>query len=117
MAVRKTTRSNPQAQPQPQQQRRPDPQLKAEIFETLRHINRGYGVALAALHRLETKDRYTARIFPAGLVHDYRNRTEVLRAQANQKLLHLIAKREEQEAEHLVRLSDRPAKPAGRRRK
>jgi len=85
MAVRKATRSIPQAQPRPQQaktrlaggpdpqpqlERRPDHQLKAEIFETLRHLNRGYGVALAALDRLETKDRYTAHIFPAGVVHD-----------------------------------------------
>ena len=115
MAVRKATRSNPQAQPEPQQQRHRDHQRKAEIFETLRHLNRGYGVALAALDRLETKDRYTARIFPAGCVHDYRNRTEVLRAQVNQKLLHLIAKREEEEAGHFVRLCDPPAKRVGRR--
>jgi hypothetical protein len=54
--------------------------------------------------------------FLPGLCMIYRSRTEVLRAQANQNLLHLIAKREEQEAEHLVRLCDRAAKPSGRRR-
>jgi|SRR5579864_2612882 len=72
MAVHKAIRSNPPAQPQPKPARhRPDHQLKAEIFETLRHLNRGYGVALAAFDKLETKDRHRGpRAFPAGFVED-----------------------------------------------
>jgi hypothetical protein len=100
------------AQPRPQHTgpkqptRRPDHQLKAEIFETLRHLNRGYGVALAAFDRLETKDRlHSPRAFAAGFLHEYRNRTEALRAIANRDLLRLIAAREEQEAERFSHLS------------
>ena len=102
MAVRKATRSNLPAQPQ-----RPSPnhQLKADLFETLRHLNRGYGVALAAFDRLEIRDRQHARrAFAAGYLHDYRNRTEALRAQANRDLLRLLAAREEHEAERFGRL-------------
>ena len=116
MAVRKATRSNPPAQPH-QPARRPDHQLKAEIFEAIRHLNRGYGVALAALDKLETKDRQrTPRAFSIGFLHEYRNRTEFLRAHTNRDLLQLIARREEQEAERLSRLSNRPAsrKPINR---
>jgi hypothetical protein len=103
MAANKATRSNPPAQPL---RHRPDHQLKAEIFETLRHLNRGYGISLAAFDRLETKDRQrTGRAFAAGFLHDYRNRTEALRAQANRDLLRLIAAREEQEAERFSRPS------------
>jgi hypothetical protein len=134
MAVHKATRSNPPAQLQPQHAKNariaipdrakaarsgspgaggpkpvrhtPDHQLKAEIFETLRHLNRGYGVALAAFDRLETKDRqHPRRAFPAGFLHDYRNRTEALRAQSNRDLLLLIAEREEQEAARFTRPS------------
>jgi hypothetical protein len=118
MAVHKATRSNPPAQLQPQHAKNaragdpkpvrhsPDHQLKAEIFEALRHLNRGYGVALAAFDRLETKDRqHTRRAFPAGFLHDYRNRTEALRAQSNRDLLLLIAEREEQEAARFTRPS------------
>jgi hypothetical protein len=36
--------------------------------------------------------------FPAGILRDYRNRTEALRAVANRDLLRLLATREEQEA-------------------
>src|SRR5207244_12438068 len=97
MAVHKVIRSNSSAQPQPQgpraERRRTDPQLKAEIFETLRHLNRGYGVALAALERLEKKDRlHTAgritgqRIFPEGVLDGYQDRTEPVRAEANRDL-------------------------------
>ena len=115
MAVRKATRSNPPAQPQPKPAR-PDHQLKAEIFETLRHLNRGYGVALAALDRLETKDRHrTPHIFPPGFLGDYRNRTEGLRALANHDVLLLIAGREQQEAERFNGLS-KSQKPASPRR-
>ena len=53
MATSKAKRFNPLAQPQPQHARRcpnpePDPQVKSQLFETLRHLNRGFGVALAA---------------------------------------------------------------------
>jgi hypothetical protein len=96
MAVRKATRSNPSAQ---LQRRRPDNQRKAEFFETLHHINRGYGIALSALERLETKDRqFRPTIFPAGYLRDYRNRTEALRAVTNRDLLRLLAGREERDA-------------------
>jgi hypothetical protein len=108
MAVHKVTRSNLQTQPQPA--RRTDHQLKAEIFETLRHLNRGYGVALAAFDKLETKDRqHPSRAFSAPFLHDYRNRTEALRAQANRDLLLVLAGREEQEAERFSRLPRQPA--------
>ncbi|HZD95404.1 MAG TPA: hypothetical protein VE133_14175 [Candidatus Sulfotelmatobacter sp.] len=99
MAANKAIRSNPVAQPQ---RRNTDHQIKTEIFEILRRLNRGYGLALAALDKLDSKDRNTRRVFPAGFLHEYRTRTEVLRAQANRDLLHRIAEREEQEAEHLV---------------
>jgi hypothetical protein len=96
MAVHKATRSNPSAQPA---RRRPDHQLKADLFEALRHLNRGYGVALAAFDRLETKDRVRSpRAFPAAFLQDYRNRTEALRALANRDLLRLLAGHEDQDA-------------------
>ena len=100
MAVHKAIRSNPPAQPKHPQ---PNHQIKAEIFEVLRHLNRGYGVALAALDKLEVRDRNTraGRIFPTGFLHEYRSRTEVLRSEANRDLLRRIAEREEQEAERL----------------
>jgi hypothetical protein len=124
MAAHKVIRSNPPAQPQPQHakrahaaQRRPDHQLKAEIFETLRHLNRGYGVALAALDRLETKDRQRApRAFSSGFVQDYRNRTEALRSLANWDLLRMIADREEHDAERFGRLCDKTKRRAPSRR-
>jgi hypothetical protein len=76
MAVHKATRSNPSAQPQPhhaksaraggpkpkrrrpnpqphrsqiKDQRMQDPQLKSQFLETLRHMNRGFGVVLARI--------------------------------------------------------------------
>ena len=86
--------------------RRPNHQRKAEFFETLHHINRGYGIALSALERLETKDRQLRPlIFPAGYLRDYRNRTEARRAVANRDLLRLFAGREDHEAERFGRLS------------
>jgi hypothetical protein len=120
MAVQEATRSNPPAQPQPEPQPNPqrhDPhhQLKADLFEALRHLNRGYGVALAAFDRLEHKDRlYAPRAFPAGFLHDYRNRTEALRAIANRDLLRLLAGREDHEAE---RFGASPEKPKRKRRR
>ena len=103
MAVPKTTRSKLSAQTQPQRHQR-----KAEFLETLHHLNRGYGVALSALERLETKDRqHRPSIFPAGCLSDYRNRTEALRAVANRDLLRLFAGREDHEAERFGRLGQK----------
>ena len=106
MAVHKATSSNPPAQPQPKPNRHdPHHQLKADLFEALRHLNRGYGVALAAFDRLEVRDRqHPRRAFSAVFLQDYRNRTEALRAQANRDLLRLLASREEHEAERFGRL-------------
>jgi len=101
MATSKTTRSNPLAQTL----RSPNHQRKAEFLETLHHLNRGYGVAISALERLETKDRqHRPPIFPAGCLRDYRNRTEALRAVANRDLLRLFAGREDHEAGRFDRL-------------
>jgi hypothetical protein len=108
MAVHKTKRSNPLAQPHRPKlaRRRPnqatDPHQKTELLDTLRHLNRGFGVALAALHRLGGGSK-NARlpkpgIFPHDCLRDYRNRTEALRAQANRDLLRLFAGREDQDA-------------------
>ncbi|MBZ5508877.1 MAG: hypothetical protein LAO78_25740 [Acidobacteriia bacterium] len=110
MADHNAIRSNPPAQPQPKPEH-PSPrhQLKADYFEALRHLNRGYGVALAALDRLESKDRLHApRAFPSGFLNIYRNRTEALRALANRDLLRLLAEREELEA---GRFGASPEKP------
>ena len=94
----KTARAGGPAQRRPDR-RRPDNQRKAEFFETLHHLNRGYGVAISALERLETKDRqFRPLIFPAGCLRDYRNRTEALRAVANRDLLRILAQREDRDA-------------------
>lgn len=104
MAVRKVTRPNPPAQPMPQPRNH---QLRAEIFEALRNLNRGYGVSLAALDRLELKDRFhKPQAFPAGFLRGYRSRIEVLCAQTNCDLLRLIAEREEQEAGRFSTLAE-----------
>jgi hypothetical protein len=93
MAAHKAIRSKSSTQLHPNQQR------KAEFFETLHHLNRGYGIALSALERLETKDRQLRpSIFPAGCLRDYRNRTEALRAVANRDLLRLLATHEDHDA-------------------
>jgi hypothetical protein len=90
MAVSKAIRSNPSAQAS---RRRPDPHQKAELLDTLRQLNRGYGVALAALHRLQRP-----RIFPADCLRGYRDRTEALRAQANHDLFRFLSGHEERDA-------------------
>jgi hypothetical protein len=96
MAVRKATRSNSSAQPK---RHRPDNQLKADVFETLRHLNRGFGVALSAFDRLENKDRAPgARFFAVHCLRDYRSRTEELQALANRDLVRLLAGHEDQDA-------------------
>jgi hypothetical protein len=107
MAVSKVTRSKSakQINAQPKHpdrrhpdRRHPDHQRKAEFFETLHHLNRGYGIALSALERLDTKDRQLRPlIFPAGCLRDYRNRTEALRAVANRDLLRILAAREDRD--------------------
>ena len=103
MAVSKVTRSNSRTQINAQP-KRPDHQRKAEFFETLHHINRGYGIAISALERLENKDRqFRPLIFPAGCLRDYRNRTEALRAVANRDLLRLLAGREDRDAVRFTR--------------
>jgi hypothetical protein len=108
MAVHKVIRSNPVAQPQ---RPRPNHQFKAEIFEVLRHLNRGYGVALAAFDKLETKDRMRGhRIFPAACLGDYRKRTEELRALVNHDLLLLFAGHEEQAAFRFASVSGQAEK-------
>jgi len=93
MAVHKVIRSNSSAQPRPT-----DHQLKAELLKTLERLNRGYGIALAALDRLRHKDRSPKRVFPDRCLNDLRNRTEMLRALANRDLLGLLAGHEGQEA-------------------
>ena len=120
MAVHKATRSNssgatsiqhsrrrpnPQprhSQPKPSQikdSQTNNPQLKAQLLETLRHMNRGFGVALAAFDKLQRQDRlHRPGIFPPDCLHNYRNRTEALRSLANRDLLRLYAGREELDA-------------------
>jgi hypothetical protein len=115
MTVHKVTRSN--STRQTNKPKLPDHQRRAEFFETLRHLNRGYGVALAALDRLELKDRHRPRpIFPANLWQDYRTRTEGLQALANHDLLLVFAGREEHEAERFNHLSVQAAKRLCKRR-
>ena len=103
MAVSKGTRSKSATQPNTQLQAQRH-QRKAEFFETLHHLNRGYGIALSALDRLEVKDRQVRpTIFPAGCLREYRNRTEALRAVANRDLLRLFAGREDRVAARLAK--------------
>jgi len=136
MAVHKAIRSNPLAQPQhaktarrrpnPESQKpqvnepqisdspqpREDPQRKSHLLETLRHLNRGFGVVLAAFDRLQKQDRlHRPGIFPQDCLRNYRNRTERLRALANRDLLQLIAGREDQDANRFGRLISGPVKP------
>ena len=102
MAVHKVIRSKSPLQPQ---RRVTDHQLKAEIFDVLRHLNRGFGVAMSALDKLEHKDRlFGPRIFPGDVLNDYRYRTESLRAEANRDLLRLVSGHEDRETERWGRL-------------
>src|SRR5262245_6620503 len=103
MAVSKVTRSKSATQPKAQP-KLPNHQRKAEFFETLHHLNRGYGISLSALERLETKDRqHRPLIVPAGYLRDYRNRTEALRAVANRDLLRILAGHEDQHAKRFTK--------------
>ena len=114
MATNKAKRSNPLAQPkrrspnpQPKRSQRQinDPQLKSHLFETLSHLNRGFGVALAAFDRLQKQGRLQKpAIFPQHCLRDFRNRTQELRAVANRDLLRLFAGREDHDAERSGRL-------------
>ncbi|HEY7405948.1 MAG TPA: hypothetical protein VIB39_20650 [Candidatus Angelobacter sp.] len=105
MAASKSKRSARTAQHQAQPQQHPHPQLKSQLFETLKHLNRGFGVALAAFDRLQKQDRWQKPgMFPTSCLLDYRNRTEELRARANFELLHFFSGREEREAEKFERL-------------
>jgi hypothetical protein len=140
MAVHKATRSLHLAQPKPkaerrrlnpqhtnfqnpslQRPRRNDPQLKAELFEALRHLNRGFGVALSSFDTLQRKDRpHAAGIFPPDFLLSYRDRTEALRAEANRDLLRLLAGHlaghEEEEAVQFGRLCGSAGKVKRNRR-
>ena len=109
MATNKAIRSNSSVQPS---RRRSNPHLKAELFDNLRQLNRGYGVSLAALARLQNK---TQSIFPAACLHDYRNRTEALRALANRDLLRLLAGHEDHDASRFTKHNP-PSKPVLSRR-
>jgi hypothetical protein len=102
MAVHKAIRSNGLTQlrpkhsgPKPERRngRSKDPHLKAELFDTLRQLNRGYGIALAALVRLQRPG-----IFPGDCLRGYGDRTETLRALANRDLLQVLAGHEERDA-------------------
>jgi hypothetical protein len=132
MATDKAKRSNPLAQPQPQHAKNaraggpksarrspnPDPQVKSQLFETLRHLNRGYGIALAAFDRLQRLDRLQKPgIFPHDCLPDFRNRTEELRAIANRDLLRLFAGREEHDAERFGQLRAQPENHSTRTRR
>ena len=67
---------------------RTDPQLKSHLMDTLRHLNRGFGVALAAFDRLQKLNRLQkVGIFAVDYLSHYRNRTEELRVLANRDLL------------------------------
>jgi len=104
MAVSKVIRSDRLPQQQPRHTKRagkskpsrrsPNPHMKAELFDDLRQLNRGYGTALAALVRLQRPG-----IFPGDCLRGYRERTEGLRAQANRDLLRLLAGHEERDAD------------------
>jgi hypothetical protein len=134
MAVLKTTRSNPSAQPSPNtrkprvsgapqpqlksSRRRSRPPLKAELFDTLRHLNRGYDVALTALHRLGYQVRVPGQaILSANCLRDLQNRTVALRALANRDLLRLLVRREERDASRFGHLCGDSARDSNRNRR
>jgi hypothetical protein len=101
MASNKAIRSNPLAQPQ-RRRLHPDPHQKAELFDTLRQLNRGYGLALANLYRLD-RHNGKSRIFPSEFLRKFRHQTEELRATANRDLLRLLAGREDQDAKRFAK--------------
>jgi hypothetical protein len=99
MASDKAIRSNSSAQPQPQntKRRRPNHQFKAQLFDLFHQLNRGYGIALSALDRLEQR----GRIFPRPSLLNISQRTQEIRALANHNLLETLTGREGQEAARL----------------
>jgi hypothetical protein len=123
MAVHKPIRSNSSTQPTrrrldpPNQASMNDPQFKSQLFATLAHLNRGYGIALAAFDRLRKQDRrQRPSAFPAACLNNFRNQTEELRASANRDLLRLMATREELDAQRFNRFRDQSAEPDSNRR-
>jgi hypothetical protein len=96
MATNKAIRSNSLAQPS-RRRINPYPHHKAELFDTLRQLNRGYGIALASLNRLDST-KAKQGIFPREFLRNFRHRTEELRALANRDLLRFFAGREDQDA-------------------
>lgn len=117
MATDKAKRSNPLAQPNAR--RRPNPQLKSQLLDFLQHLNRGYGIALVNLDRLERLSNAKGKpvIFPAACLHKIQTRTEELRASANHELLQILAGTEGQDAIRFARLRSRQKKhsPATKR--
>ena len=106
MATSKAIRSNSLAQPKrrrlhPKRQINA-PHQKAELLDTLRQLNRGYGLALANLYRLD-RHNGKSRIFPSKFLRRFRNQTEELRATANRDLLRLLAGREDQDAKRFAK--------------
>ena len=101
MASNKAIRSNSLAQPK-RRRPNPDPHQKAELLDTLRQLNRGYGLALANLYRLD-RHNGKSRIFPSEFLRKFRNQTEELRALANRDLLRLLAGREDQDAKRFAK--------------
>ena len=102
MANDKAKRSNPLAQPA---RRSPNPLLKVQLLDSLQHMNRGYGIALANLDRLERLhiNKRGPGIFSAACLRKIHNRTEELRASANHELLQTLAGREAQDASRFAR--------------
>ena len=103
MATDKAKRSNPLAQPT---RRRPNPQLKAQLLDSLQHLNRGYGIALSNLDRLERLSNHKGKsgLFSIACLRRIHNRTEELRASANHELLQTLAGSEGQDAIRFARL-------------
>lgn len=109
MATNKAKRSNSSAQPA---RHRPNPLLKVQLLDSLQHLNRGYGIALANLDRLERLhiNKRGPGIFSTACLRNIHNRTEELRASANHELLQMLAGREAQDAIRFARLRVRQEK-------
>ena len=86
----------------------PEGALNNSVFQ-LTHLNRGFGVALAAFDRLQKQGGLQKpAIFPQHCLRDFRNRTQELRAVANRDLLRLFAGREDHDAIRSGRLRGQP---------
>jgi len=110
MATNKAKRSNLLAQPNAR--RSPNPQLKAQLLDSLQHLNRGYGIALSNLDRLERLSSAKGKpvILLSACLHKIQTRTEELRASANHELLQILAGTEGQDAIRFARLRTRQEK-------